>query len=100
LQFLGYILTPQGRTMAQNKTTAIQESQTPILLRDVQSFLGFANFYRYSILGFCMICCPLTEATKGDKIDLEWTLDIEKAFVNLKKRFTTASILTHDRAEY
>jgi hypothetical protein len=69
LEFLGYILTPQGMRMADDKTQAIQEWQTPKLLRDVQSFLGFANFYRRFILGFFQICRPLTESTKGDKKD-------------------------------
>jgi hypothetical protein len=56
---------------------------------------GFANFYRHFILGFSKICRPLTESTKGDKKDWEWTPDMEKAFVDLKERFTTAPILTH-----
>jgi hypothetical protein len=61
----------------------------------VQSFLELANFYRRFILGFSKICCPLTESTKGDKKDWEWTPDMEQAFVDLKKRFTPAPILTH-----
>jgi hypothetical protein len=99
VEFLGYILTPQGMRMAEDKTIAIQEWQTPKSLRDVQSFLGFANFYRRFILGFSKICRPLTESTKGDKKDWEWTPDMEKAFVDLKERFTTAPILTHYNPE-
>jgi hypothetical protein len=95
VEFLGYILTPQGKRMAEDKTKAIQEWQIPKSLRDVQSFLGFANFYRRFILGFSKICRPLTESTKGDKTDWEWTPDMEKPFVDLKERFTTAPILTH-----
>jgi hypothetical protein len=95
LEFLGYILTPQGMRMAKDKTKAIQEWQTPKSLRDVQSFLGFANLYRRFILGFSKICHQLTESTKGEKKDWEWTPDMEKAFVDLKERFTTAPILTH-----
>jgi hypothetical protein len=65
----------------------------------MESFLGFANFYRHFILGFSKICCPLTESTKGDKTDWEWTPDMETAFVDLKERFTTAPILTHYSTE-
>jgi hypothetical protein len=32
---------------------------------------------------------------KGDKIDWQWTPEMEQAFVNLKECFTTAPILTH-----
>jgi hypothetical protein len=46
VEFLGYILTAQGMRMAEDKTKAIQELQTPKWLRDIQSFLGFVNFYR------------------------------------------------------
>jgi hypothetical protein len=42
VEFLGYILIPQGMMMGGDKTKASQESQTPKSLRDVQSFLGFA----------------------------------------------------------
>jgi hypothetical protein len=95
VEFLGYIYTPQGRRMAKDKTKAIQEWRTPKSLRDVQSILGFANFYRHFILGFPKICCPLTESTKGDKKDWEWTPDMETLFVDLTERFTTDPILTH-----
>jgi hypothetical protein len=89
-------LNPQGMRMAKEKTKAIQEWQTPKSLRDVQSFLGFANFYRRVILGFSKICHPPTESTKGDMKAWEWTPDMEKAFVDLKDCFTTAPILTHN----
>jgi hypothetical protein len=81
--------------MAEDKTKAIQEWQTPKSLRDVQWFLGFANFYRHVILGFSNIYRLLRESTQGDKKDWERTLDMEKAFIDLKERFTTAPILTH-----
>jgi hypothetical protein len=80
--------------MAKDKTQAIQELQTPQSLRDVQSVLGFANFYRCFILAFSKICRPLTESTTGDKKDWEWTPDMEKAFVDLQEYFTIAQILT------
>jgi hypothetical protein len=86
--------------MAKDKTKAIQEWETPKSLWDVQSFLGFDNFYRRLILGFSKICRPLTECTKRDKKDWEWTPDMKKAFVDLKERFTTAPILTHYSPEH
>jgi hypothetical protein len=95
VEFLGYIITPDGMRMAKDKTEAIHDWQTPQSLRDVQSFLGFANFYRRFIFGFSKICRPLTESTKGDKKDWRWTPEMETAFVNLKEWFTTAPILTH-----
>jgi hypothetical protein len=37
---------------------------------------------------------------KRDKKDWEWTPDMVKTFVDLKERFTTASILTHYNTEH
>jgi hypothetical protein len=83
VEFLGYILTPGGMRMAEDKTKAIQEWQTPQSLRDVQSFLGFANFYRRFIFGFSKICRPLTESTKGYRNEWKWTPEMEKAFIDV-----------------
>ena len=44
-KYLGYILSPKGLTMAQDKIKAIVDWPTPRKVKDVQSFLGFANFY-------------------------------------------------------
>jgi hypothetical protein len=94
VEFVGYMLTPQRMRIAKDKTNAIQKLQTAQSLMDLQSFLEFANFYRPFILGFSKICYPLVGSTNGDKRDWEWTPDMEKAFVDLNHRFTTALILT------
>jgi len=44
-EYLGYMLSPNGLTMAQNKVQIIQDWPEPRKVRDIQSFLGFANFY-------------------------------------------------------
>jgi hypothetical protein len=45
VEFLGYIITPRGMKMGEDKVQAIQEWRKPQSLRNIQSFLGFANFY-------------------------------------------------------
>ena len=45
-EFLGYILMPNGLQMGQEKVQMIQDWPEPWKVRDIQSFLGFANFYR------------------------------------------------------
>jgi hypothetical protein len=44
-EFLGNIITSDGMRMAKDTMEAIQDLQTLQSLRDVQLFLGFANFY-------------------------------------------------------
>ena len=59
-EFLGYILTPNGLQMGQEKVQMIQDWPEPWKVCDIQSFLGFANFYRRFIHGYSDIMVPLT----------------------------------------
>ena len=45
VEYLGLILTTEGIRMDDTKITAVQDWPTPKNLKEVQSFLGFANFY-------------------------------------------------------
>ena len=60
----------------------------------MQSFLGFANFYRRFIKGFSVIVQPLIALTRKDAT-FEWTTAAQKAFDMLKQAFTMAPILLH-----
>jgi len=60
----------------------------------VQSFLGFANFYRWFIKGFSKIVKLLTDLTKKG-IKWTWTPSCQDAFDKLKEIFTRGPILTH-----
>src|SRR6266850_5573698 len=46
IKYLGFILSPEGIQMDPSKVESIQSWLEPRNVRDVQSFLGFTNFYR------------------------------------------------------
>jgi transposase InsO family protein len=94
VEFLGYMISENGISMSLDKVQTILDWETPKNVKDVQAFLGFANFYRRFIEGFSRICKPLTDLTKKD-IRWEWNAHAEIAFQQLKKRFTSAPILKH-----
>jgi len=95
VEFLGYVIGRDGIKMAKGKVEAVLEWKTPASLTEVQSFLGFANFYRRFIKDYSRVARPLTELTKGKKKEWEWNQQAGKAFRELKQRFTTAPILAH-----
>jgi len=95
VEFLGYVIGRDGIKMAKGKVEAVLEWKTPASLTEVQSFLGFANFYRRFIKNYSRVARPLTELTKGGKKEWEWNPQAEEAFQELKRRFTTAPILAH-----
>src|SRR6266478_6331703 len=49
VEYLGFILTPTGLHMDPAKVATIQNWPEPRNICDVQSFLGFANFYHHFI---------------------------------------------------
>jgi hypothetical protein len=64
VEFLGYIISADGVSMAEDKVQTLLEWTPPTNVKAVQSFLGFANFYRRFIEGFSKVCKPLTDLTK------------------------------------
>ena len=67
VEFLGFIVNPTGITMDPNRVTTVTEWPTPASVKDIQSFLGFCNFYRRFIFQYSKIAKGLTELTKGSK---------------------------------
>jgi len=94
VEYLGYHLSPEGLTMSPDKIQTISDWPEPRKVKDIQSFLGFANFYRRFIFNYSDIVVPLTWLTRKDA---PWIFseDCRHAFNALKHAFTTAPILTH-----
>ena len=78
MEFLGFIATTEGLKMDPKKAEAIVSWKVPKTVRDVQCFLGFANFYRIFIKNYSQVATSLTWLTYKDK--LEWGLLADKAF--------------------
>ena len=80
--------------MSNTKVKTIQEWPEPKKIKDIQSFLGFSNFYRHFIFNYSDIVILLTCLTKKNTL---WNFDdkCRVAFNTLKQAFTSASILMH-----
>jgi hypothetical protein len=88
------MLSPEGLHMDETKVKVIQDWPTPRKVKDIQSFLGFANFYRRFIQDYSKITIPLTHLTRKG-IPWNWDDRAQQAFDELKRAFTSAPILTH-----
>ena len=60
VEYLEYILSPSGLTMSNNKVKIIQDWLEPRKVKDIQSFLDFANFYHWFIFNYLNIVILLT----------------------------------------
>ncbi|KAI0995691.1 Transposon Tf2-9 polyprotein, partial [Podosphaera aphanis] len=92
--YLGLIIEAGGIKMDPRKVETVKNWSTPKSLKDLQAFLGFANFYRRFIHGFSKIAFPLTKLSRKDTSFI-WTTQAQTAFETLKNAFTEAPILAH-----
>jgi hypothetical protein len=97
VEFLRYIISGEGLSMAEDKVDTILKWETPDSVKDVQLFLGFAHFYRRFITDFSRICRPLTDLTKQTGKQFDWKTNprCQDAFDLLKKCFSEGPILCH-----
>ena len=92
MEYLGFILSPNGLSMDPSKVSTILQWPEPHNVKDIQFFLGFANFYSRFISDDSKITVPLTRLTrKGTLWDFSNTC--QSSFESLKKAFTTAPVL-------
>ena len=79
--------------MDPEKVEAVSNWQQPTNVSEIRSFLGLAGYYRRFIEGFSKIARPITELFKKEK-KFVWTESCEKSFQELKRKLTTAPVLT------
>ncbi len=60
VRFLGFVILAQGIRMEEERIKAVEDWPESQSVRDVEEFLGFANFYRKFIRNFSRIAAPLT----------------------------------------
>ena len=94
VEFLGFIISDSGISMNPEKVSAVTEWPIPKSVKEVQSFLGFANFYRKFISNFSEIVAPITNLLKKGNT-FKWDKNTQKSFDLLKKKFTSTLILIH-----
>lgn len=94
ITFLGHRITDQGIKPDQNKIKTVKDYPRPTKVKEVQSFLGLANYYRRFIKDFASISKPLTELTKKNT-EFKWTDAHELAFETLKLKLISEPILQY-----
>jgi len=90
--FLGVIMGPEGFWMEPEKVEGVTKWLTPRCVKDVQKFLGLANYYRRFVKDFARIAKPLHQLVRKDE-KWKWEKKQEEAFAKLKEIFTMKPVL-------
>jgi len=98
VEIVGFQVGKQGILMSQKEVKDIVNWPGPGNVIEVQRFIGFANFYRRFIQGFSSLTLPIQVMTHNG-VMWNWSEQGEKAFVELKRKFTPAPILCHYHPE-
>jgi len=83
VEYLGYHLSPDGLTMFPDKIQTISNWPEPRKVKDIQSFLGFANFYRQFIFNYLDIVVPLTQCHAPNRfgtVNMEDNVNIKRSW--------------------
>ena len=93
IEYLGFIIDQKGLHPNPSKIECVKNWPVPRNVKDVQSFLGLANYYRRFVKGFAKIGNPLTQLTRKDT-PFVWTEACDLAFRSLKNSLITAPVLS------
>ena len=92
ISFLGFVLAEGEIRMDPEKVSAVANWTTPSSRKEVQRFLGFANFYRKFIRNYSTVASPLHDLTSPHRT-FAWSPKCEASFQGLKERFISAPVL-------
>ncbi|KAF8749921.1 hypothetical protein RHS01_09702 [Rhizoctonia solani] len=94
VEYLGIVVSDKGFSLDKLKIQAVQDWPTPTKVKEVQLFLGFANFLRRFVANFSHIARPLHNLVKKD-MPWKWDTKEQEAFQWLKDAITDAPVLCH-----
>jgi len=92
VEFLGVVIGPKGVEMQKEKVEGVLNWPTPKNVKEVQKFLGLANYYRRFIKDLTKIAAPLHMLVRKEQ-KWKWEKEQEEAFGKLKAVFTTEPVL-------
>ena len=91
VQFLGFVWQIRANPA---KVQAVTDWPIPTDRKQLQRFLGFANFYRRFIRDYSTVASPLTNLTSV-KTPFLWSSSADAASSRLKCLFSSAPVLAH-----
>jgi hypothetical protein len=94
VDYLGLVISPRGISMEEKKIQAVKEWPTPQNVKQVQSFLGFANFLQRFVPNYSTLARPLHNRTHKEA-KWEWGDSEQKSFEAIKEAICQRPVLAH-----
>jgi hypothetical protein len=92
LEYLGYIISPDGIATDPNKVQAIADWKPPTDVKQLRGFLELSGYYRKFIRNYGLMSKPLTDLLKKG-VPFLWTPQHQQCLDNLKAALVSAPVL-------
>ncbi|GJP72182.1 hypothetical protein CLOP_g2934 [Closterium sp. NIES-67] len=92
VQFLGHMVSAQGVHVDPKKIEAVRTWKTPENVKELQQFLGFANYYNRFVPQYAKLAAPLTNLLKKNT-PYKWETKHQESVEQLKQALTSAPVL-------
>ena len=96
IKYLGRIVDKEGVRRDPETVETVMQWRRPRNKRELQSFLGFANYYREFIKNHSELVEPMSRLVKKN-LDFEWNEEAQKAFDLTKEKLCSAPVLALPR---
>ena len=94
MSYLGHVISADGIATDPDKSNQVARWPVPTSAKEVQKFLGLANYYRRFVKGFASIAKPLHKLTENNSV-FKWTEECQEIFIELRHRLTSTPVLAH-----
>ena len=92
IKYLGHVVNVDGIRVDPGKIECMVDFPRPKTVKQVRSFLGLVSWYRRFVPEFSTIVSPMNGLLKKNAKFI-WSTDCENAFIEIKKRLTSAPVL-------
>ena len=92
IHYLGHVITENGVALDPDKIKCIQAWELPMCKKEMQTFLGFCNYYRRFINGYAKLSEKLSSMIKNEN-KFVWTEETKSAFYELRTLLTKSPVL-------
>ena len=93
VEYLGYMVSQEGIKMKPSYVEKITQWPTPQSVKQLNTLLGFLNYYRSFIPKFAELTNAMNAQRKEKQ--LNWTSEMEEQFQTLKKEFTKMPVRSY-----
>ena len=92
VEYLGFVVSHGQQRPSPTKTAALENFPIPTTVKQLQRFLGLANWFRRFVRDFSKIAEPLTRLTRKD-VEWTWTLQQQTALETIKRALTSSPVV-------